>query len=380
MYKFKGLKTSLKFALFLAVLALVIAAVFLNNILITGGGNGLTEAIEGGESTLTAIGRSHESLTNFVQDEEELAGELLRTARASQDNARARLASARHTEDDYVLNMVENYGVLFDSSQVMTQGVDNLLAISDDLEKTLNHYRRGEYEEASVEASVCLQTLTPLADHFGIWNQSLEDLNYHYIVSGHRNRVKQAIAQYREEMRIYDEYILLLESIINGVDYLKTMDSIDELFNQLQHAIASKNYETAQQLLEEIFRQLQLLKDPQYQNASSTASKLDPSLLNGTAFNTAQDVRNRLKDLEGIHEFENYLEAVRKYMEALSLFEEGSLEDLEAAEKVINQGLSLLGQGENLTDIDVQRFHTALKEDFNSLSARIQLRDQPEPG
>ena len=377
MYKFIGLKTSLKLALPLAVLALAIVAVFLNNILITGGGNALTEAIEGGESTLTAIGRSHESVTNFVQDEEELAGDLLKAARASQDNARARLVSARHTEDDFVLNMVENYGILFDSSQVMTQGVDNLLTISDDLEKTLNHYRQGEYEEAAEEASVCLQTLTPLVDQFGRWNQSLEDLSYGYIASGHRNRVKQAIAQYRDEMRIYDEYILLLESIINGVDYLKTMDSIDKLFDQLQHALASENYETAQHLLEEILERLQLLKDPQFQNAASTASELDPSLLDGTAFNTAQDVRNRLKDLEGIQEFENYLEAVMEYIEALSLFEEGNLE---ATEEAINQGLLLLGQGENLADIDVQRFHTALREDFNSLSARMQLKDQPEQG
>ncbi len=377
MYKLKGLKTNLKLALFGVVLALVIVAVFLSNILITGGGNALTEAIEGGESTLTAIGRSHESITNFVQDKEELAGELLKAARASQDNARARLTSARHTEDDFVLNMVENYGILFDSSQVMTQGVDNLLAISDDLEKTLNHYRQGEYEEAAEEASVCLQTLTPLVDQFGMWNQSLEDLSYGYLASGHRNRVKQAIGQYRDELRIYDEYILLLESIINGVDYLKAMDSIDELFDQLQHALASEDYEYTQQLLEEILERLQLLRDQQYQNAASTASELDPSLLDGSAFNIAQDVRNRLKDLEGIQEFENYLEAVMEYIEALSLFEEGNLE---ATEEAINQGLLLLEQGGNLADIDVQRFHTALEEDFSSLSARMQLKDQPEQG
>lgn len=378
MYRFKELKISLKFAMFMAVLALVIVALFLSNILITGGGNALTEAIAGGELTLTTIGRSHESLTNFVQDEEELAGELLKTAQFSQDNARARLASARHTEDDFVLNMVENYGILFDSSQVMTQGVDNLLVISDDLEKTLNHYRQGEYEEAAEEASVCLETLNPLVDQFGIWNQSLEDLNYRYVASRQQDRVKQAIVQYRDEMRIYSEYILLLESIINGVDYLKTMDSIDELFDQLQHALASKDYKTAEQLLEEILNQLQLPEDdPQYQNAASTASKLDPSLLDGTAFITAQDVKNRLKDSKGIQEFENYLEAVREYMEASSLFEE---ERFDEAKDAINQGLFLLGQGESLSDIEVQRFHTALKEDFNSLSARIQLRDQPEPG
>ena len=382
MYKFRGLKNSLKLALFLVVLALVIVAVFLSNILYIGSGNALTEAIEGGESTLTAIGRSHESLTNFMQDKEGLAGELLKAAHASQDNAKARLASAGLTEDNFVLNMVENYGILFDSSQVMTQGVDNLLAISDDLEKTLNHYRQGEYEEAAEEASVCLQNLTPLVDHFGTRNQSLENLNYRYIASGHRNRVKQAIAQYRDEMRIYNEYILLLESILGGDDYLKAMDAINELFDQLQHALAEKDYENAQRLLEEISEQLQLLKDQQYQNAASTASEIDPSLLDGDAFNTAQDVKNQLKDLEGIQGFENYLEGVRGYMEALSSFEQG---DLEAAGNAIDQGLSLLGQGEsglggNLGDADIQRFYTGLRGAFDSLRSQMQIRGQPDQG
>lgn len=378
MYKVIRLKISLKLVLVLFVLALVItSAVFLNNIRITSGGNALTEAIEGGESTLTAIGRSHESLGHFLQDEKELARELVKAACASQDNAKGRLASARHTEDDIVLNIVENYGILFNSSQVMTQGVDNLLTISDNLEKTLNHYGQGEYEEAAEEASVCLQTLTPLVDHFEKWNQSLENLNYLYMGSDHRNRVKQAIAKYRDEMKIYNEYILLLESVINGIDYLNTMDSIDELFKQMQHALASKNYTEAQRLLEEISKQLKLLKDPQYQNATSSASKLDPSLLNGTAFYTAQDMRNRLRNLERIQEFENYLEAVREYMEALRLLDE---ENLEAFEEAIDQGLSLLGQGENLADSGVQRFHTALKEEFNSLRMQMQLRGQPEQG
>lgn len=377
MYKFVGLRTRVKIALFMVVLALVLATVFLYYIQISGGGNALTEAIEGGESTLTAIGRSHESLTNFVHEEEELTGELLEAARASQDNAKAKLASARHTEDDYVLKMVENYGILFDSSQVMIQGVDNLLAISEDLEKTLNSYWKGEYEVAAEEASSSLQTLTPLVGHFEKWNQSLEDLIYGFIASGHRNRAKQAIVQYRDEMRIYNEYILLLESIINGVDYLETMDSIDELFDQMQHELASQDYSNARTLLEEIFEQLRLLKDPQYQDAASTASQLDPNLLEGAAFSTAQDVKNRLKDLKGIQEFENYLEAVAEFIEASRLFEEGNLE---AAEGAINQGLLLLEGGEALTDMEVQKFHTALKEDFSSLRARWQLRDQPEPG
>ena len=375
MPKFIGLKTGLKFALFIGVLVLVIAAVLLSNISITGGGNSLNEAIEGGESTLTAIGRSHESLTNFVRDEEELAGELLKAAQASQDYAKTKLTSARHTGDDFVINMAENYGILLNSSHVMTQGVDNLLAISDDLEKTLNYYKQGEYEKAAENASVCLQTLTPLVNRFEQRNQSLDGLNYHYLASGHRDRVKHALVQYREEMRIYLAYIFLLESIIEGVDYLETMGNINELFDQLQHALAKEDYEEAQRLLEEISELLQPLKDPQYQNAASTASELDPSLLDGDAFNIAQDVRSQLRDLEGIQGFENYLESLRRYMEALSSLEQG---ELEAAEEALDQGLSLLGQGENLADADVQRFYTALRGAFNSL--RMRIRGQPDQG
>ena len=381
MHKFIGLKTGLKIASFLAVLALVIVAVFLNNIR-TGVGGKLTEAVEGGESTLTAIGRSHESLTNFMKDKEQLAEELLKAAQTSQENAKARLTSARNTNKDFVVHMAENYGILLDSSHVMTQGVDNLLTISEDLRKTLNYYRQGAYEEASEKASVCLQTLIPLVDHFELWNQSLDGVNYHYVASGHRDRAKHAVIQYRDEMRIYREYILLLESIIEGDDYLKAMDTINELFDQLQHALANKDYETAQRLMEEIYEQLQLLKGPQYQNAASKASEIDPSLLDSDAFNTAQDVKNQLKDSEEIQGFENYLESLQRYIEALSYFDTGNRE---AAEEAIALGLSLLGQGEsglggNLGDSDIQKFYTGLRGAFNSLKMEMQTRGQPDPG
>jgi len=371
----KGLKTGLKFALFLGVLALVIAAVFLNNIPIDSGGNALTDAIEGGESTLAAIGRSHESLTNFVKDEEELARELLKATQVSQEKAKARLTSARRTDDGFVLNMADNYETLLNSSHVMTRGADNLLVINDDLEKTLNYYRQGAYQKAAEKASICLQTLTPLLDQFELRNQSLVDINYQYLASGHRDRVKHAVAEYRDGMRIYLSYTFLLESIMKGVDYLEAMNNANELFNQLQHALASKDYETAQRLLQEISEQLQHLKEPEYQDAASTASKLDTSLMDGAAFNTAQDMKNQLKDLEGIQGFENYLESVRKYIEALSYFEQ---ENLTAAEEAIDQGLSLLGQGETLGDAEVKRFYTALGGAFQSL--RMQIRGQPDQG
>jgi hypothetical protein len=157
----KGLKISLKLLLLFMVSALVITAVFLTNIH-SDQGNSLTEAIEGGESTLDAIGRSHESLTNFVKDEEELARELLKAAHESHEYAKVRLTSARRTEDVFVLNMIENYLMLLNYSHVMTLGIDNLLAISDDLEKTLNYYRQGAYKEAAEKASVCLHWLTSL--------------------------------------------------------------------------------------------------------------------------------------------------------------------------------------------------------------------------
>jgi len=64
-------------------------------------------------------------------------------------------------------------------------------------------------------------------------------------------------------------------------------------------------------------------------------------------------------------------------MEALSYFEQG---DLEAAEEAIGQGLSLLGQGENLADAEVQRFYTALRGAFNSLKTQMQIRGQPDQG
>lgn len=159
MSTFIGLKTGLRtraITLSLGIVALVIAAVVLNNIRIGGESNPLTEAIEGGESSLEAIGRSHESLISFMKNGEESAGDLLKAAKASQEYARTMLTSATYTTDDFVLNMAENYEILLNSSHVMTQGIDNLLAISDELKKTLSYYRQEAYKEAAEEASVCL--------------------------------------------------------------------------------------------------------------------------------------------------------------------------------------------------------------------------------
>lgn len=373
MRKFIGLKTGLKLILFFGVLALVITSVFLANIR-GEQGNSLTEAIEGGESVLTAIGRSHESLTNFVKDKEEMAADLLTHAKASQEYAEVRLTSSKNSKDTFLLNMIENYWMLLNSSHVMTQGVDNLLTISDDSKETLNYYREGAYEEAAEKASVCLQTLTPLVEQFEPWNHTLDGVDYSYLVSGQKDRVKNAIGQYKDEMRIYLAYISLLESIEKGVDYLNVMDNVNNLFDQLQHAIANQDYASVPELLQQISNQLQLLKGSNYQNAASAASKIDPSLLDGSAFNTAQDLKNLLKDLEGIQGFENYLESVAKYAEALNYVDQG---DLQAAEEAIEQGTSLLGQGQTLSDLYVQKYYTALENAFNTLKMRIR-GPQPE--
>lgn len=379
MPKFIRLKAGLRtraIALSLGVVALIIAAVFLNNIRIGGESNPLTEAIEGGESSLTAIGRSHESLISFMKDGEESAGELLKAAKESQQFAEAKLTSAARTNDKFVLNMAENYGILLNSSHVMTQGIDNLLAVSEELKKTLNYYRQGAYVEAAEEASVCLQTLNPLVDQFELWNQSLDGVNYQYVAAGQKDQVKHAVVEYKDETGIYLEYISLLESILKGVDYLKEMDDIWELYGQLQHALASKDYEHARELLQEISEKLQPLKNPQYQEAATTASELDPNLLEGEAYNVAQDVKNQLKDLQGLERFETYLNSVREYMKASSLLEKG---DTEAAEEAIVEGLGLLGEeGQGEGDPEIQRFHSSLRTAFNSL--RMQLRGQPEQG
>jgi hypothetical protein len=373
MRKFIGLRTGLKLMLFFGVLALIITSVFLANIR-GEKGNSLTEAIEGGESVLTAIGRSHESLTNFVKDEEEMAADLLTHAKASQEYAEVRLTSSKNSKDTFLLNMIENYLMLLNSSHVMTQGVDNLLTVSDDAKETLNYYREGAYEEAAEKASVCLQTLTPLVEQFEPWNHTLDGVDYSYLISGQKDRVKNAIGQYKDEMRVYLAYINLLESIEKGVDYLNVMDNVNNLFGQLQHAIANQDYASVPELLQQISNQLQLLKGSNYQNAASAASKIDPSLLDGSAFNNAQDLKNLLKDLEGIQEFENYLESVAKYAEALNYVDQG---DFEAAEEAIEQGTSLLGQGQKLSDLYVQKYYTALENAFNTLKMRIR-GPQPE--
>ncbi len=378
MPKFVRLKAGLRtrvIALSLGVVALIIAAVLLSNIRFSGESNPLTEAIEGGESLLVAIGRSHESLISFMKGGEESAGELLKAAKESQQFAEAKLTSAERTNDKFVLKMTENYGILLNSSHVMTQGIDNLLAVSEELGNTLDFYRQGAYADAAEEASVCLQTLNPLVDEFELRNQSLDGVNYQYVAADHKYQVKNAIGEYQNGTGIYLGYVSLLESILKGADYLKEMDDISEQYDQLQHALASKDYEKAEELLQEISEKLQPLKEPQYQEAANEASELDPKSLEGDAYNVAQDVKNQLKDLQGLEQFETYLNLIREFMKASTLLEQG---DIEAAEEAIDVGLGLLGEGEGTGDPEMQRYHESLRTAFNSLKMRI--KGQPEQG
>jgi len=374
MVKDNGFKTAKKFfVVLLSILALLIAAVFLIN---REGevDSSLTEAVEGGESALTAISKSHESLMNFVDNKEETAADILKTAKTSQEYSKKMLTSARDTREDFVLKMTENYEVLLNSSHVMTQGIDNLLAVSPDLEKTLNYYRQGAYEKASEKASVCLQTLTPLIDEFEQQDRNLNRTDFLYVAAGHKDPVKHAVTQYKDEMRIYSQYILLLEVIKEGKDYLEVMNTIKGLFSQLQHELANKNYENVKQLLREILEKLQCLNGSIYQDAAHGASELDPSVFNGIVYNVALDLQNQLKGLGGILGFEIYLESLEEYVEAMNLFDQGNLE---AANGKIGTGRSLLGSG-NPSDAELQNYYSGLQDAFNSLE--MQIRGQEDQG
>jgi len=385
MPKIIGLKLSPKLLVPLITILLLIAAfILLYNVSMGQGITPLEEAIAGGEYTITSIGRNHESLTNFVQADEEQAETLLDAAKVSLENARIKLASAGYTEDPYVLQMVKNYQTLAQASDVMAHGVENLLAISDNLKSALDYYAHGEYANASQEASYCLQILTPLVSDFETCNESLASLNYPYIASAHRNRANQATNQYRNEAEIYMQYILLLRSLLEGADYLETRELIEEYLRQLQSAIANEDYSTAQNLLDQISSLLEslrtsLLSSSEYQNAAEAASELDPNSLSGEASKTAESLKTRLKNLEGIEGLENYLESLMKYLEASDNFAQG---EMEKAEQAAIDGLQGLGEGPGLGqgqgDPELERLYAGLREAFSSLL--MQIRGQPDQG
>jgi DNA-binding GntR family transcriptional regulator len=139
---------------------------------------------------------------------------------------------------------------------------------------------------------------------------------------------------------------------------------------QLQSAIANNDYQKAQDLRQRISQILQSLQDSKYQNAADTASQLDPSLLSGTALDVAQELQNRLRNLEGINAFQNYLQSLQKYMDALRLLEQG---DREGAAQIINEELGNLEQYQG-GDPELQGLYGGLREAF------MHLRDPPKQG
>jgi hypothetical protein len=369
----KGRKA--KFTLVLMASVVIVAVLLFSLFTINPVRNPLTDAIESGESTLKAVDRNHESMVKFASDLTDEAEELLKTAQTSQEQAKVGLTYARHTDDEFVLNMVQNYGSLLESSQVMNQGVECLLSVNDNLQKTLNYYSQRSYSLAADSASICLQSLEPLVGNFDAGNQSLETINYRYLASGHKDQVKYAVLEYKDAMSIYLQYIELLKTLKQGAAYMKKADEMNDLFNQMQNNLANNAYENAQQLLDDLSRQLEGLKSPDFQNAASLASQLNPSLLSGLAHNTAEDLKNQLKDLKGIDSFENYLKAVEKYKEASMYLANG---EATKADETANQALAMLAQSEGQPGqgSDTSRYSAALEFALNSL--KMQIRGQPD--
>jgi hypothetical protein len=369
----KGRKA--KFTLVLMASVVIVAVLLFSLFTINPVRNPLTDAIESGESTLKAVDRNHESMVKFASDLTDEAEELLKTAQTSQEQAKVGLTYARHTDDEFVLNMVQNYGSLLESSQIMNQGVECLLSVNDNLQKTLNYYSQRSYSLAANSASICLQSLEPLVGNFNAGNQSLERINYRYLASGHKDQVKYAVLEYKDAMSIYLQYIELLKTLKQGAAYMKKADEMNDLFNQMQNNLANNAYENAQQLLDDLSRQLEGLKSPDFQNAASLASQLNPSLLSGLAHNTAEDLKNQLKDLKGIDSFENYLKAVEKYKEASMYLANG---EATKADETANQALAMLAQSEGQPGqgSDTSRYSAALEFALNSL--KMQIRGQPD--
>jgi cellobiose-specific phosphotransferase system component IIA len=337
--------------------------------------NILSEAIEGGEGTLASVGRNYESLMQFMQNDEAETRQLLQAAQVALENAKAKLNSVEsRTSDEYVLGMLENYQRVAQASDVMSQGVNNLLTINKNFTNTIYYYYQKNYTEAAEQASYCLQVLTPLLNDFATSNASLNDINVVFVPSGQRDQLRLRVGQYRNETEIYIQYVLLLRSILEGKAYLQMNSMLEESLKQLQSAIANNDYQTAQDLRQRISEMLQSLQDQSYQNAADIASQLDPSLLNGVASDVAQELRNRLRNLEGIEGFENYLQSMEKYLEALRRLKQG---DKEGAEKLINEGLDLLQKGKP-SDHELQGLYEGLREAFNTLELRI--KGQPPQG
>lgn len=368
-------KDNLKLLVPLVAISLLLAVFFLTT-QPSPSEDALNEGIEGGELTLTSVDRNYESLVHFTHDDERQAEQLLDGARTTLEDAKIKLGSAGRTDDEYVLSMLDNYLTVSEASDVMSDGIENLLSVSDSLENAIYHYLQGEYENASTEASNCLQVLNPLQSSFETSEEDLNDMDYRFIPSGQRDQVTQAINQYRSEKEIYNQYVLLLESLDEGIDYLQASNTIDENMRELLRAMSEGNYEAVQSLLQENSDILQSLKNPEYQNVADMASKLDPNLFGGIDFEIAQDLKTRLKTLQRIDEYMNYLRSLEKYVEALDFLEQNQLEK---AEQSVLEGLAMLGQGQGQgSDSELQGLYTGLGEAHTSLLMHI--KGQPDQG
>jgi hypothetical protein len=364
-----------KLAAILILSFVLIGVLFFSLSLFNTARNPLTEAIESGGATLKAVDINHESIVNFAQELTAQADDLLKTAQISQEQAEVSLGYARHTDDEFVLNMAQNYGLLLGSSYVMCQGVENLLVVNSDIQQTFSYYGQKSYSLSANSAATCLQTLEPLVANFSAYNQTLENINYRYLASGQRDQVKYAVTEYGDAMAIYLQYVQLLKTLKEGTVYEQKANQINDQFNQIQNDIANGTYEDAKQRLNDLSAQLDSLRAPQFQNAASLASQLNPSLLSGLAQSTALDLKNQLKDSTGLDNFQNYLTAVGKYTDASKSLAEGNLKD---AEDKANQALQMLNQtqGQSGQGSDISRYSQALEYALNSL--KMQIKGQPD--
>ncbi len=364
-----------KLTLVLIISFVLIGVLFFSLSVINSVRNPLTEAIESGEATVKAVDINHESIANFAEGLTAQADDLLKTAQISQEQAEVSLVYARHTDDEFVLNMAQNYGLLLESSNVMSQSVENLLAVNGDLQKTLNYYGQESYSLSANSSAICLQTLEPLLANFSASNQTLENINYRYLASGQRDQVKYAVTEYRDAMAIYLQYVQLLKTLKEGTAYEQKAKEINDQFNQIQNDIANSTYEDAKQRLNDLSKQLDSLRTQQFQNAASLASQLEPSMFSGLAQRTAQDLKNQLRDSTGLDRFQNYLAAVGKYTDASTYLAEGNLKD---AEDSANQALQMLAQsqGQSGQGSDISRYSEALEYALNSLE--MQIKGQPD--
>jgi len=359
------LKLSTKLLVLTTVGVLLVAVLFLGTQR-GGGEDAFSETLQGGELALTSVNRNYESLTEFVQADKAQSSQLLDAARLALENANGKLDSAKRTEDPYVLGMLDNYQRVAQASGVMAEGVGNLLAVNQNLTDAIYYYSQKDFVKASEQAAYCLQVLTPLLADFKASNTTLEGINVFYVPSGHRDRLTLGVSQFKTEMQIYRQYVLFLRTLLEGRDYLQKNAALDDYLRQLQSAITNEDYEAAQQLLEEISKLIQSLKNPDDQNAADTASELDPDSL-GDSTLPADELKNRLRDLERLGSFENYLRSLQKYLEALRNLEQG---ENEQAEQAINEGLGILGQGQ-ASDSELQGMYEGLRQSFNTLSQRI---------